>query len=165
MSDTISHSQLYEDSKRFVQACWDNSNTRKAMHEFSRDSDYQALGEGKYRSVFYREDLAEDTEAVVKFPNRIHALDESREHNLDEYKAWNSMDEEMQDDFAEVLEAGEEGNYLVQRRSEGSNILGALRLMIKYRYSKYPSDDLSFSNIGVVDGEDVITDFPWGEIE
>lgn len=165
MSDTVSHAQLYEDSKRFVEACWDNSNTRKAMHEFARDSDYQEVGKGRYRSVFYRDDLAEDTEAVVKFPNKIHALDDSREHNLDENAAWRSMDDEMRQDFAEVLECGDEGQYLVQRKSQGNSLLGALKLMLKYRYSRHPSDDLSFSNIGVIDDHDVILDYPWGEIE
>ena len=144
MSDTVSHAQLYEDSKRFVEACWDNSNTRKAMHEFARDSDYQEVGKGRYRSVFYRDDLTEDTEAVVKFPNKIHALDESREHNLDE----------MRQDFAEVLECGDEGQYLVQRKSQGNSLLGALKLILKYRYNRHPSDD-----------HDVILEYPWGEIE
>lgn len=163
MSDILNSEQLYEDAKTFLDFCWSESNTRRAMSEFADETEYQAIDNGMYRAVFYREDLAE-SDAVVKFPSKIHAPEESMKHNLDEYRAWESMTEEMSSDFAEVLDCGQEGNYLVQRKSEGKSLLGAFKLMVKYHYSDYPSGDLGFSNIGIVDGESVITDYAWGSM-
>ncbi len=160
--EKISAEQLYQDAKRFNNLSWDNPNYQKAIEEFENTSEYTAVGKGRYRSVFYREDLPGEEESVVKFPNTVYKAEESEQHNLDEYQAWNTMDDEMKDDFADVLDCGENGEYLVQRKSEGRNVLGALKLMLKYRFSDYPSDDIGFGNIGVVDGEDAIIDFAWG---
>jgi|GEM_PF-2009683 len=164
-AEKISPQQLYEDAKRFNDLCWDNPNTQTAMQEFEASTEYTSVGRGKYRSAFYREDLPGEEETVVKFPNRVYKPEKSNQHNIDEYKAWESMDDQMREDFAEVLECGDEGEYLIQRKSEANSLPGALKLMLKYRYSDYSSDDLSFSNIGVIDNQDVILDYPWGELK
>lgn len=164
-AEKISSQQLYEDAKRFNDLCWDNPNTQTAMQEFEASTDYTSVGRGKYRSAFYREDLPGEEDTVVKFPNRVYKPEKSNQHNIDEYRAWESMDNEMREDFARVLDCGDEGEYLVQRRSEGNSFLGTLKLMLKYRYSYYPSDDFKPANIGVIDDKSVILDFPWGEIK
>lgn len=163
--EKISAEQLYEDAKRFEDLSWNNPNYREAAQEFEATSPYEQVGKGKYRSVFYREDLPGEEETVVKFPHRVSNPEESNQHNLDEYQAWNTMDEDMKDDFAEVLDCGDNGEYLVQRKSEGKNFFGALKLMVKYHFTEHPSDDIGFGNIGLVDGEDVILDYAWGEME
>lgn len=160
----INPNQLYDDAKHFESLCWDNPNSKKAMEEFEEESDYRAVGFGSYRSVFYREDLSDDEEMVVKFPNRVYKPEKGNNHNIKEYEAWNSMDDEMRDDFAEVLSCEEYGNYLIQMQSEGKSFIGAFKLMLKYRYSDYPSEDLKPANIGVIEDNSVILDYPWGEI-
>jgi hypothetical protein len=57
------------------------------------------------------------------------------------------MNEDMQDDFAEVLYCGENGEYMVQRKSEGISIFGAVKLMLKYRFTDHPHD-IGFRNTG-----------------
>ena len=132
-AEKISAQQLYDDAKRFNDLCWDSPNTQTAMQEFEASTEYTSVGRGKYRSAFYREDLPGEEETVVKFPNRVYRPEEGNQHNIDEYKAWESMDDQMREDFAEVLDCGDEGEYLIQRKSEGSSLLGALKLMLKYR--------------------------------
>lgn len=163
--DKIGTEKLYEDARRFEELSWENPNYREAAEELEAERAYTHIGKGKYRSVFHRADLPGEEETVVKFPHRVYKPEESNQHNLDEYEAWNTMGEKMRDDFAEVLECGEEGEYLVQRRSEGRDLLGTIKLRIKYRFSDHPSEDIGVGNTGVVDGENVVLDYPWGQID
>lgn len=163
-TEKISAEQLYKDAKKFEKLSWENPNYSRAGQEFEATSPYKQVGKGKYRSVFYREDLPGEEETVVKFPHRVSKPEESNQHNLDEYQSWNTMKEDMKNDFAKVIDCGDNGEYLVQRKSEGRNLFGAVKLMLTYHFSGHPSDDIGLGNIGVLDGKDVILDYAWGEM-
>lgn len=159
----INAEQLYEDALNYNDLCWDNPNSRKAAQEFEEDSNYELVGLGSNRSVFQNKELIGGG-LVVKFPNRVYKPEEGNQENIDEYLAWETMEEGIKDDFAEVLDCGNDGNYLVQEKAEEGNLLESYLMVLKYELAGYPSEDLKPANIGIIEGEHVIVDFPWSDV-